>query len=369
MNIIFWFSMVMVFYVYLGYPLIMAVLAFLKKDLPPFPLEKLPTVSLVIAAYNEEKVIQEKIRNSLALDYPKDLLEIIVASDGSSDQTNEMVEAYADQGVILKKVTPRGGKTRAMNRVIPETQGDILVLSDANAMYRPDALRKLVLHFQDPCVGAVSGDVRLVNAAGEFAESEGTYYKYERWLQTMESRVGSLIGADGGMYAVARKAFVPPSDRIIVDDFVISMNVARQGLRVIYEPEAVAVEQGTLSSREEFRRKIRIVAGGIQACKMGEGLPRINQPLLLFCYISHKLLRWCIPLFLVLIFISSSTLIQEPLFLFMVAGQIFFYSLAYGYANNVFNWKHFHWLGIPYYFCPDDGPSYHDGHTDQWIGP
>ncbi|MDH3604875.1 MAG: glycosyltransferase, partial [Candidatus Tectomicrobia bacterium] len=187
MSIIFWLSLALIVYVYMGYPLVLLAAARFAR-LTRHDETYLPTVSLVIAAYNEEKVLREKLENSLALDYPEDKLEIVVASDGSTDLTNEIAASYASRGVRLHHVSPRGGKTRALNRVVPRTHGDILVLSDANTMYQPDAIRKLVRHFADPRVGAVSGDVRLVDAAETHAHSEGLYYRYERWLQRMESR-------------------------------------------------------------------------------------------------------------------------------------------------------------------------------------
>ena len=266
MKIVFWMSLTIILYVYAGYPLTLAMAVWRSR-----PTRRddnfFPTVSFVIAAYNEEKVIREKLENSLALDYPRDRLEIVVASDGSTDATNDIVQDFAEHGVVLHEIVPRGGKTQALNRVIPKTQGAIIVLSDANTMYQSDAIRKLVRHFSDSAVGAVSGDVRLVNAADSHAQAEGFYYRYERQLEIWESQLGSIIGADGAMYAVEREHFCSPSNAIILDDFVISMTVARLGYRVLYEPAAVAIERGTQSSGEEFQRKVRIVAGGIQALK------------------------------------------------------------------------------------------------------
>ncbi|HEY4760521.1 MAG TPA: glycosyltransferase family 2 protein [Thermoguttaceae bacterium] len=349
MELIFWASVSVILYIYAGYPLVLAVLSLWAR-----PTQKdenyIPSVSLIIPAYNEEKVLGDKLENSLALDYPKDRLQIVVASDGSTDRTNGIARSYASRGIVLREIIPRGGKTKALNSAIPETQGDILVLSDANTMYRPDAIRKLVRHFFDTAVGAVSGDVRLVEAASGHADSEGLYYRYERWIQQMESRVGSVIGADGGMYAIKRNYFRPPPEDTIVDDFVISMTVARMGFRVLYEPEAVAIEQGTLSGREEFLRKARIIAGGIQALRMGIGLPRLRQPVLILGYLSHKLLRWLVPCFLLLVFVSSTTLAYKPLYALFVAGQFLFYGSAVGYGRDILGLRGWRLCGIPFYF-------------------
>jgi cellulose synthase/poly-beta-1,6-N-acetylglucosamine synthase-like glycosyltransferase len=349
MELIFWTSLGVIIYVYVGYSVVLRVMA-LRARPTSRDENYLPSVSLIIAAYNEEKVLRDKIENSSALDYPRDRLEIVVASDGSTDGTNDIAESYADRGIILHKVIPRGGKTRALNTVIPQTRGEILVLSDANTMYQPEALRKLVRHFVDPTVGAVSGDVRLVNAAESHAHSEGFYYRYERWLQRLESRVGSVIGADGGMYAVARRHFRPPVNSIILDDFVISMTVARLGFRVLYDPEAIAIEQGTLSGREEFSRKARIIAGGVQALRLRAGVPSLRQPLLMLGYISHKLLRWLMPCLLLLIFVSSTALAREPFYSLALGAQALFYIVALGYGLNAFGLRRLRLSGIPYYF-------------------
>lgn len=351
MTVLFWVSAGIIAYVYVGYPLLLSVLARhpLSHHVDEF---FLPRVSLVIAAHNEEQVLREKLENSLALDYPKQKLEIFVASDGSTDATNSIAKDFDQRGVVLCHVVPRGGKARALGLVVPKTQGEVIVLSDANTMYRPDAIRQLVCHFADPLVGAVSGDVRLVDAAESYADSEGLYYRYERWIQKQESRIGSIIGADGAMYAITRRCFAPAPSGTILDDFVVSMNVARKGLRVLYEPKAIGIEQGTQSGSEEFRRKIRIVAGGMQALKMGEGLPRLQQPSLLLGYVSHKLLRWFIPYFLGLALLSSVMLARGPFYLLALLGQLAFYGLALGYALAVkLGLPRPSWASVPFYFC------------------
>lgn len=358
MKEVFWFSLFMVGFVYVGYPLSLVVLRVFHSRPIKYGIDHLPSVSLIIAAFNEEKFIGEKLENSLTLDYPKDLLQIVVASDGSTDGTETIAKSFDTQGVTLMRVGPRGGKTRALNQVIPQTQGEILILSDANVMYKPQAVRMLVRHFADSSVGAVSGDVRLVDAADSFAESEGIYYQYERWLQGLESQVNSIIGADGGMYALRRKAFEPPPDFIVVDDFVISMSVAIQGYRVVYDAEAIGVEGGTASSEEEFRRKIRVVAGGIQALKFGAGIPKLSQPFLTYCYLFHKLFRWLIPVFLILILISSWILMTDH-FIYQITfvSQIACYAIAIGYATDLLNFTKMRWVSIPFYFCLVNGAA------------
>jgi cellulose synthase/poly-beta-1,6-N-acetylglucosamine synthase-like glycosyltransferase len=209
----------------------------------------------------------------------------------------------------------------------------------------------MVRHFADRSVGVVSGDVQLVDSADSYAASEGLYYRYERAIQELESRIGSIIGADGGMYALRRELFQPPSEAIVVDDFVVSMNVARLGYRVVYEPKAIAVERGTSSGAEEFRRKVRIVAGGVQALLRQEGVPRIGQPVLLWSYISHKLLRWLIPVFLIVLFVTSAALSGEHLYALALVVQVAGYLTALAYPVLPAFTRSIPGASVAFYFC------------------
>jgi len=349
--IIFWLCLGLLVYVYLGYPTLLALLP--KRDVAArtdLPDADLPRVSLVVAAHNEEKVIEEKVKNCLALDYPKDRLEIWVASDGSSDGTNEILAGYEGQGIHVHRVEPRGGKTRALNLTVPMATGEVLVFSDANAMYRPDALRKLVRHFKEPKVGGVTGDVRLLNDDISFGQSEGLYYRYERWIQLMESRFHSIIGVDGAMYAIRRELFVPPSNNIILDDFVISMTVAAKGYRVLYDPESVATESATPDAAQEFRRKIRISAGAAQAIKQREGLPGPGQGRLLYCYLSHKVLRWLSPWFLLGVLIANLHLLGCGWgYVLFLAAQLAFYGAALVGVRRS-GGRMPRWVQVPFFF-------------------
>lgn len=357
MRVMFWMSVALVLYVYAGYPLLLA-LASLRRRPTRCNDSYRPTVSLIIAAHNEEKMLREKLENSLALDYPSDRLEIVVASDGSVDDTNAIAREYAAANVILHDIRPRGGKTRALNLAVPRATGDILVLSDANTMYRPDAIRRLVRHFADATVGAVSGDVRLVDSADQYAASEGLYYRYERWLQRRESRLGSIVGADGAMYALRRCAYRPVPPHVIVDDFVISMNVACSGSRVIYDSAAIAIERGTLSSSEEFGRKVRIVAGGLQALMTGQGVPSVTRPVLLWCYVSHKVLRWLMPLVLLSAFAGAAAVAPEDArYLAALLVQMGFYGIAALRWAGVAGFRRGIGAAVPYYFCLVNGAA------------
>ena len=355
-----WFlTLSVLLYVYFGYPLVLAILG----KIFPRPIKRdeeyIPEVALLICAYNEEEVIDEKIRNCFELDYPSDKIKVIVASDGSEDGTREIVNRYTGDGVIFYDYSERQGKIGAILSTVPKIHSEIILFSDANTMYAPDAVRKLIRNFADPAVGSVSADVVLTNDETTYGAPESLYYRYERWIQEAESRIGSIIGADGGMYAIRRELFVAPSSNIILDDFVISMNVALQGYRLVYEGEARGYERNVNSCYVEFLKKSRVVAGAVQAIRQGEGIPEPGMGLLFFCYISHKFLRWHVPLFLILLLLLAGYIYWVTANLFMglaLAVQLFFYLLALlgwiirGRVNLPI-------LYVPFYFCLVNGAA------------
>jgi cellulose synthase/poly-beta-1,6-N-acetylglucosamine synthase-like glycosyltransferase len=313
-----------------------------------------PAVTLIIPAYNEIQVIRKKLENSLQLDYPRGRLEILVGSDGSEDGTNEVVREYESQGVILRAHSPRAGKISALNRTIPEARGDIIVLCDANVMFLPDALRRLVRHFADPQVGAVTGDVRIRSEDAPFGEGEGLYYKYERFIQERESELGSIVGVDGGMYALRKELFRTLPGDTILDDFIISMNVALAGRRVLYDRTAIATENATMDVRQEFRRKVRIVAGGFRELLRRQGVPGPRRLQLFWSYVSHKLLRWLAPWFLLVMFLASAALAwksgPQSISASLAYAQLAFYTLALiGCLRPNARWPAL--VGVPFYFC------------------
>jgi biofilm PGA synthesis N-glycosyltransferase PgaC len=313
-------------YTYLLYPALLFVLAKLFGRRPTALGGYVPGVSMIIAAHNEERVIDAKIQNCLRLDYPKDKLEVVIASDGSVDATNDIVRAYADRGVTLVEYG-RVGKIKALKRTVPLTRNEVLVFSDANTMYQPESLKELVRHLADDRLGAVTGDVRLVNHT-TLGKPEGLYYKYERLIQAHESDLGAVIGVDGAMYAVKRAAFVPPTDRCSCDDFVIGMNVLRGGYRVLYAPEAVAYEDATSTVHQELRRRVRYTASALGAGLTGEGIPRFYQLRLWFMYLSHKLLRWHAPFLLLALFVLNAVCLGDLFWNAIFALQCSFYLLA-----------------------------------------
>ncbi|MDI6780503.1 MAG: glycosyltransferase family 2 protein [bacterium] len=307
-----------------------------------------PTVTLLIAAHNEERVIREKIENSLQIDYPKEKMEIVVVSDGSEDETDEIVKGYESNRVVLKRFGKRMGKTGVLNRAMQEVKSEIVVFSDANTMYHAEAVKRLVRNFADPLIGAVTGDVRLESERVSFGQGERIYWQYERWIQAMESAIGYIVGVDGAMYAIRRERYIPPSNDIILDDFVTSMNIAIHGSRVVYEPEALAFEETSPTWRDEFRRRPRITAGGYQALWQGEGVPSISNIPLLFAYISHRLLRWLLPFFLIVLFISNWFTLDIIWLKILLWCQICFYVLA---LIGLVTETKMRLFAIPFYFC------------------
>lgn len=258
--------------------------------------DELPAAALIVCALNEEKVIGERLENALAQDYPPGRLRVVVVSDGSTDRTAEVVRRFQERGVQLIERERRQGKVANLNRVIPGVGEPIVVLSDANVFYGQEAVRRLLGAFADPSVGCVSGKVILRNSAGEIQAGEQDYYSLEWMLQEAASRLHSMAGADGAMYALRRELFRPCPDDTLIEDFVIPIQVVRQGRRVVFEPSAVGWEDGPSSLGEEFRRKVRIAAGAAQALLRGNGLPVGAPAKFWFVFVSHKLLRWLSPL-------------------------------------------------------------------------
>ncbi len=258
--------------------------------------EEWPAVAMVICAYNEERIIRQKLENCLALEYPAGKLRIVVVSDGSTDSTATLWRQFAPQGIELIEQKPRRGKVANLNEVIPARSEEIIVLSDANVLYRSDAILRLVSRFRDPTVGCVSGKVVLRGTTESLSGGEADYYSLEWGMQERESELHSMVGVDGAMYALRRDLFPPCPPDTLIEDFVIAVGVARQGKRVVFEPGAIGWEAGPATVQEEFRRKVRIAAGAAQALARGNGWPIGAPPRFWFLFLSHKLLRWISPL-------------------------------------------------------------------------
>lgn len=309
-----------------------------------------PTVSLVIAAYNEEEVIAEKIENSLELDYPDDKLEIVVFSDASSDRTDEIVASYADRGVELRRIEGRVGKTACQNAVVEECDSAVVVFSDANGMYEPDAIERLVERFE-PGVGCVVGELRYREAG---VEGESVYWRYERRLRSLESRVGTLVSGNGSIYAVRRSSYVPlASDEI--SDFAELLAIIENGERVTYAPEAVAWEDTGDSVDSEFDRRVRITTRAWHTLvRYRSLLDPASRPTVAVQLTSHKLLRWLSPVFLGVAFLANVGLVALGagwLYALMLVCQTTCYALAgVGGLSERAGRPTGRLVSIPYYF-------------------
>jgi len=307
-------SLLAIFYIYLGYPAVLMILA----KLMPVPIHKgeyTPTVSILIAAYNEATCIGKTIENKLALDYPGDRNEIIVISDGSDDGTDEIVRGYAERGVKLIRQVPRTGKTSALNLAIPSARGEIIVFSDANSLYERYAIRKLVANFKDPRIGYVTGKMIYVNPDGSVTgDGCSAYMRYENRLRSLETAVGSIVGVDGGIDAV-RKALYRPMRADQLPDFVLPLDVVAQDYRVVYEPSAYLRETALAEASDEYRMRVRVSLRAFWALKdMRHLLSFRRNALYAWQLWSHKVLRYLSFVFLAGAYIGNALLVPEAFF-------------------------------------------------------
>jgi cellulose synthase/poly-beta-1,6-N-acetylglucosamine synthase-like glycosyltransferase len=329
-TVVVWTSLALVFYAYVGYPLLVWCLARLTGHPVP-PAEQadlLPTVSLLIAAYNEQAEIDKRIQTALMTDYPADKFEIVIASDGSTDATAEIVRCHASRGVRLLDYKQRRGKASVLNSAFAEVCGDVVLLSDANTQIDPQALRKMVRWFADPAVGVVCGRLLLTDPhTGRNVDS--MYWKYENFLKKCEGRLGGLLGANGGIYAIRRCLQAPIPPETIIDDFVLPLQAKlRSGCAIVYENGAVASEETPRDIGAEFRRRSRIGAGGFQSIALLWRLLSPRHGATAFTFLSHKVLRWLCPFFLLALLASNLCLLHEPLYQALLAAQAGFYALS-----------------------------------------
>jgi cellulose synthase/poly-beta-1,6-N-acetylglucosamine synthase-like glycosyltransferase len=352
--VVFWLSLASLLYVYGGFPLLVMLAGkVLDRTVRKQPVT--PRLSLIIAAYNEEEGIADRLDNALAVDYPRESLEILVASDGSSDATGTIVGRYAARGVRLLSL-PRRGKIPALTDAVQEATGEILVFSDANTVFQPDALRALARNFADPTVGGVAGNTSYRVEAGSESSSRGenSYWQYDTWLKQLESRTGSVVSAHGGLYAVRRELFQPPVDPAVTDDFIISTAVVEQGYRLVFEPEAQAWEVAVPETTREFRRRVRLMTRGLRAVAQRR---RLLNPARYGFYsvvlFSHKVLRRLLPLALVALFVSSLYLASgDGFYLAAAIGQVLFYGVAgVGYLTRTMVVGRRKILYVPFFYC------------------
>jgi cellulose synthase/poly-beta-1,6-N-acetylglucosamine synthase-like glycosyltransferase len=330
-EVLFWGCLVAVAFAYLGYPLLILFLARVlgrKPESPRLDEARLPVVSLLIAAHNEENDIEARILNALALDYPAGKLEIVIASDGSTDGTNEIVRRYADRGVKLFAYDTNRGKATVLNESVPRLRGEIVILSDANTFMAADAAGRLAVWFADPDVGVVCGRLVLTDpATGRNIDS--LYWKYETFLKKCESQLGALLGSNGAIYAIRKDLFPEVRPGTLIDDFVIPLEAKRRsGCRIIYDIKAVAREETPSTILAEFRRRVRIGAGGFQSIGMLWPLLSPAHGWVALTFFCHKILRWACPFLLVTTLCANILLIADPFYRSLFGCQLAFYAVA-----------------------------------------
>jgi len=334
LKIIFWILIALIFYTYLGYGILLFILVTFKrlfKKNKQFNDLNLPDVTLLITAYNEQSCVKVKIENSLHLNYPKDKLHQLWVTDGSNDQTGELLAVYPEVEVLHKP--ERNGKIAAMNRGIKFVKTPIVIFSDANTLLGKESINRITKMFRDPKVGCVSGEKRIFNAAEEAASAagEGLYWKYESKLKQWDAELYSAVGAAGELFAIRTELFNEVEGDTLLDDFIISLRVAMRGYKIDYDPEAYAIETASANVKEELKRKIRIAAGGIQSVvRLYPLLNIFKYGILSFQYISHRVLRWTVtPVALLGVFLLNIFLIPiSNLYAVLMILQILFYLSA-----------------------------------------
>lgn len=360
MKIVYWLSLFIVFYTFLGYGILLYFLVRIRrvvkgKRIVPGLNQNFPSLTLVVAAYNEEDLIIEKIQNTLGLNYPADKLSLLFITDGSNDRTPDLIAQYPQ--IKLMHSPARNGKIHAIHRAMHEVDSEVVVFTDANTFLNKDALLLIARHYADPNVGAVSGEKRVMqDAVSDATAGEGFYWKYESTLKKWDSELYSVVGAAGELFSVRRSLYQQVEQDTILDDFMISMLIAQQGYRIIYEPDAYASELSSDNIKEELKRKVRIAAGGIQSILRLEKLffP-FHFPLLWFQYISHRVLRWTVtPFLMILVFVLNILICIQSgdiIYGLIMAGQVVFYGAAFlGWMLEKKKIK-VKALFVPYYFC------------------
>ena len=362
LKVIFWVCVAVVFYTYLGYGMLLWLIISIKrlvrgKQSPtPMPTDdELPTMTLMICAYNEQDVVKEKMQNTRALDYPKDKFRVMWVTDGSNDRTNELLKEYPEVDIVFSP--ERRGKTAALKHGLRELKTQYVAFTDANTMINSGAMKEIARLFMDKTVGCVSGEKRVsARKEGEMAaEGEGMYGRYESTLKKWDSELYSTMGAAGELYAIDPKLVREVPDNALLDDFMMSMYIVDEGKRIAYSPDAYAMEYGSADIHEESKRKRRIAAGGLQSIWwLRKMLNPLRQPLVAFQYISHRVLRWSVtPIAMVIMLAVNSMLVAlgaGTIYTIILALQILLYLAALaGYIMNEHGHKN-KMLYTAYYF-------------------
>ena len=359
MATVFLFCLFLVIYTYLGYGIVLYLMVKTKRlfghyNRGFFNNECLPDVTLMVCAYNEEDIVEKKMNNTKALDYPKEKLHMLWVTDGSNDSTNQLLKQYPEVSVAFRP--ERKGKTAALNHGIKEVYTDIVVMTDANTMLNSEAITIIVKEMADPKVGCVAGEKRVVAHNGnQAAEGEGLYWKYESTLKRLDSELNSAMGAAGELCAIRSALYEEMPEDTLLDDFILSMNILSRGYRIAYTSEAYAMENGSTNLKEESKRKKRIAAGGLQSCwRLKKLMNPIKYPLTSFQFVSHRVLRWTvtpialimlIPLNVILVISNAGTFYTT----IWILQLMFYFSAAAGMVLTA-KGKHNRLLYIAYYF-------------------
>ncbi len=350
-EIVLWVALGAIVFAYAGYSVVVFLLSrVLRRPVQRADIE--PKVTFLITAYNEARNIATKIEQTLSLDYPADKLELIVASDGSTDETDEIVRSFSGRGVRLIRVEGRVGKTETQNRAVRQATGEIIIFSDATTRYEQSAIRKIVRNYADPAVGAVSGRYEYYNPTGApIGLGSILFWRYENAIKSMQTQVRTITGCCGCIYSVRRALYTPlPAD--IISDLCEPLKVLEKGYRIVFEPEAIAFEETTERTREEFNMRVRVVTRGMRGLMyMRALLNPLRHGFVAFQLMSHKVMRWLVPLFLAAAFLANLALLGRPLYDVLFAMQVAFYAIALvGYFAERRSIR----IGpfaIPLYFC------------------
>ena len=339
MTTLFWLCMAIVVYTYVGYGIVLYLLVFVKrlatkaKPLADITDDRLPEVTLMVCAYNEEDIIAEKMDNTRRLDYPSDRLHLVWVTDGSNDNTNVLLSAYPEVRVIYSP--ERRGKAAALKHGIKEIDTEIVMMTDANTMLNPEAVREVARLMQDPKVGCVSGEKKVMarSDSDEAAQGEGLYWKYESTLKRLDSELYSAMGAAGELCVIRRQLMTDIPDDTLLDDFIISMEIVKKGYKIAYTSNAYAMEYGSADLHEESKRKRRIAAGGLQSCwRLRSLMNPLRHPVVAFQFVSHRVLRWTITPVCLFALVPLNTLLvlsgEDIVYTIIWILQILFYASA-----------------------------------------
>ena len=348
---LFWMTVALMAYVYVGYPILIVLLSLVVKNRVKQG-DGEPGVTFLISAYNEEKSIKEKLEDTLALDYPKDKLQIIVASDGSTDRTDEIVKGFSSEGVSLCRVEGRVGKTETQNQSVKKAAGEIVVFSDATTKYRKDALRKIVRNYADPSVGAVSGRYEYVNPTGG-GVGAGTmlFWNYENFIKRRQTEIRTITGCCGCIYSL-RRGLYEPLPREIISDLVEPLKILEKGYRIVFEQDAVAREITEEKAEEEYSMRVRVITRGMNGLAYVRNLLNpFRYPFVSFQLISHKILRWMVPVFSLVAFAVNLMLLDRPFYRVVMLIQVAFYLSAFAGWLMDRKGRKTRLFSFPMYFC------------------